>query len=750
MVARERINPYVGPRSFKRGEALYGRDRELLDLLDLLIADRIVVLHSPSGAGKTSLIQAALSPKLYEEKFEVLPILRVNQETPPGTRRPPDANRYVLSAMLYLERSIPDQARLDELAVTDFATYLDRYETIGSRRPQSVLIFDQFEEVLRLDPTDQQAKAAFFDQIGNALRDRNRWALFAIREEFLGALEPYLRSVPTQLRARFRLDLLGEAAALKAIQLPAKSEHVTFTDAAATLLVNDLRQIQVQLAEGNTERRAGPYVEPVELQVVCQRLWDHLPAEASEITPEHVQSIGDVDTALSKYYSEKVAAISGETSVRERSIREWFDRELITEQGIRGQVLQQSGRSRDLDNRAIAKLVDAHLVRGEQRLGATWFELAHDRLINPIRKSNAEWYHATLSPLQIEADLWARSNRPDGMLLRGESLEHAEAWAEAHRDELAPRETDFLNACREARAIANRQRRQSRAIRYLALGLSVMLAGVVYQYNMQWQEHRHWGYLRDLRTGDPHKMDGRWASVGRSTEDIKNNVDVRPKIVSRMQLFIDQTKMASEMRSLNGTTHNSQFMYYGDSEQLEDGDILVLAGVAAFEYRSISYGRLQFWEPRIDVAKPPAAAWGLVIDGTKKRVHYLTAESTALALGADGGLTLDAAAGKQPLLLVEKESQTYSGFTVTVEPSAGRLWADLKEGDYTYVSCPVPAGTRIDLVDAQRLRAAGNCKFLRQREYDERRGPRPISEGPLEYEDVRFQILAFPQNAVNH
>ena len=39
-----RLNPYAGPRSFPRGEKLYGRQRETAELLDLLIAERIVLL----------------------------------------------------------------------------------------------------------------------------------------------------------------------------------------------------------------------------------------------------------------------------------------------------------------------------------------------------------------------------------------------------------------------------------------------------------------------------------------------------------------------------------------------------------------------------------------------------------------------------------------------------------------------------------------------------------------------------------
>ena len=37
-------NPYVGPRAFRPDETLYGRDDESRALLDLLIAERIVLL----------------------------------------------------------------------------------------------------------------------------------------------------------------------------------------------------------------------------------------------------------------------------------------------------------------------------------------------------------------------------------------------------------------------------------------------------------------------------------------------------------------------------------------------------------------------------------------------------------------------------------------------------------------------------------------------------------------------------------
>jgi hypothetical protein len=154
------LNPYVGPRAFQPGETLYGRDREVLELLDLVLAERIVLLHSPSGAGKTSLIQAALIPRLKEEGFEVLPVIRVRIEQLVGTETAQGLNRYVLSTLVSLEQDVDTDKQSDgaELARMSLDDYLSQRPAEAENR---VLIFDQFEEIL-LDPADQSAKREFF------------------------------------------------------------------------------------------------------------------------------------------------------------------------------------------------------------------------------------------------------------------------------------------------------------------------------------------------------------------------------------------------------------------------------------------------------------------------------------------------------------------------------------------------------------------------------------------------------------
>ena len=135
--------------------------------------------------------------------------------------------------------------------------YLNRHP-IASGANSSVLIFDQFEEILTVDPTNLAAKADFFAQVGAALRNRQRWALFSMREDYMAALAPYLPRIPTRLNSTYRLDLLGTAAAQQAIQQPARSGGVEFDAAAATRLIDDLRRVHVQQPDGTVEEQLGP------------------------------------------------------------------------------------------------------------------------------------------------------------------------------------------------------------------------------------------------------------------------------------------------------------------------------------------------------------------------------------------------------------------------------------------------------------------------------------------------------------
>jgi Tol biopolymer transport system component len=463
-------NPYVGPRAFNKGERIFGRDREVRQLFQMLAARRIILLHSPSGAGKTSLVQAGLIPRLEENGFQVLPPARLNQEPPDALHADNGFNRYVFSLLLSLEETLEDELKTpsEKLASISLLEYLASRFNLEEDPDLVALIIDQFEELLTIDPTDTDQKQAFFAQVGQVLQNEYLWALFVIREDYLGALEPYIRAIPTRLANTFRLDLLGESAAGQAIQEPARQAGVEFTDQAVEKLVNDLCLVQVQQSDGSFRELPGPYVEPVQLQVVCHRLWQNLPPGKAEITEDDLEVIGDVDQSLAAYYAERVATIAANTGIRERLMRQWIQNKLITKDGVRLPVLKGQNETEGLSNQVINMLVDAYLVRGEKRGGKIWYELAHDRLVRPVRENNETWFEENLSLLQRQAELW-KKDRPYYLLLRNRALQEAVEWAEGHADELTEDDRAFLEASQKAQEREEKERQARRQERELAM-----------------------------------------------------------------------------------------------------------------------------------------------------------------------------------------------------------------------------------------------------------------------------------------
>ena len=479
----QRKNPFVGPRAIEFGELIHGRERETVELAYKLIPERVVLLYSPSGAGKTSLIQAALLEKLEAEGFQpIKKLLRINLDPPPWAQEIEGFNRYAYSTLTSLEEGRPEGERLtaETLAGLRLPDYLAKHA-----QTRTVLIFDQFEEILTLDPTGVQAKRAFFQQVGQALKDKTLWALFALREDHAAGLDPYRGEIPTRFRNTFRLDLLGKSAARQAIQRTARQEGVDFTDPAVDLLIDDLCLVRVQRADGHVDEQPGQYVEPMHLQVVCRRLWEKLEPGDMDITKAEVGAIGDVDQSLAEYFASEIQTISTTREVSERKIRAWFEHALISEGGIRKQVLMDVERSEGLENEAIRYLVDSHLVRREERRGAIWFELAHDRLVHPVQANNAAWYAAHLNLLQKQAALWNRQRRPASLLLAGTELKEAQRWAEAYPAEILDIERDFLEEAsrRDEELRAQQEQEQRLAIAHELAGVERERAEALRQRN---------------------------------------------------------------------------------------------------------------------------------------------------------------------------------------------------------------------------------------------------------------------------
>jgi hypothetical protein len=464
-------NPFAGPRPLTLDDRIYGRDREIGELRHQISAERIVLLHSPSGAGKSSLINAGLSPEL-SDRFDVWTPTRVNAQ-PTGL---PVSNRYVWSAVMGFEQELPQERRRppETFATVTLKEYVKQRPRRQGVPPNILLIFDQFEEVLRLAPADSNVKREFFRQLGEMLIDPGVWALLVLREDYLALLDPYAQLIPTHFRNRYRLELLSREQAKESIGEIALTGGRSFTEGALNELVANLAATQVQSYDGSFVRQEGEYVEPLLLQVACRRLWDDLPEvsspEDSSIRVAEVRKFGDLSNALSCYYADVVHKVAADSTARERAIREWIGERLIRD-GVRDQVRKGAGSSEGLDNQLIDGpdgLVDSHLLRNESHSGVYYFELSHDRLLEPVRENNREWFDTHLNKFQKVAKVWDAGGWPSGMLVVDEELAEAQRWARTQTS-LTAGEVKFLAASVGAQAALDKDRLQARRERQLAI-----------------------------------------------------------------------------------------------------------------------------------------------------------------------------------------------------------------------------------------------------------------------------------------
>lgn len=299
MTANPQDSPYVGlvPYSERDAERFCGRTVEIETLVSLTLGNRCIVVHGPSGVGKSSLLRAGVSATLQK--------VATAQNEAFGK---PD---FVVAYCSDWKESVPLQSVTAAIAsawrIPGLEASLDLRsavtEGVNKRNTDLVLVLDQFEEFFLYHPdaiaAPTTAAGSWLSQIASLMGDSHNsietgrattlpvHLVIALREEALAKLDGLHRLIPTLFDKVYRVAPLTVKQAREAVLEPLgwwnqlhPDQTVSATEEFADRVAEEVRQGQVSFDHisqaRQTTTRGTEDVDAVEapfLQLVLDTVW---------------------------------------------------------------------------------------------------------------------------------------------------------------------------------------------------------------------------------------------------------------------------------------------------------------------------------------------------------------------------------------------------------------------------------------------------------------------------------------------
>jgi tetratricopeptide (TPR) repeat protein len=349
-------------------------------------ASKLTVLYGGSGVGKTSLLQAGVIPLLDAERVDLLPIGRVSAAVLSA-----DQSRHNPYTFSFLGSVAPERQpeEIINLSILNFLRQREvKRDQYGDPLP-ILLAIDQAEEFIDQLAYRPDVAMRFLSELALSLRrNRETRLLLTVREDRLPAVLPFERALAGRSHSRFRLLPFGIPAAREAIENPLQGTPRRFEPGVVDELVGDLRTVRITNRLGETRPLLTGTVDPVQVQVVCSELWESLPARARIITSAHVRRYGNIDRFLATFCTRALSAVAHDHDISVARLRSWLQQVFITELGTRGTAYEGLGQTAGMPNAVVRALEDRHLIKAEHRGGTRWYELQHDRLIEPLQQAH--------------------------------------------------------------------------------------------------------------------------------------------------------------------------------------------------------------------------------------------------------------------------------------------------------------------------------------------------------------------------
>jgi hypothetical protein len=450
-------SPWLGLRSFTEDAQpfFFGRSEELDDLYERILDKSLAILFGQSGLGKSSLLQAALIPRL--RSAGLLPVfIRFDHDADAPTLEYQllDRLRAALESAGYVRQATTVRTALaNRQGSGEFSHFLwllfhdpalgliPQRGTPNENFPRPVFLIDQFEEIFTLGerPARRYTSTAFRETLASLVENRppaslramleedddlverldykaqHVKVLLSLREDFLHMLERWRRSLPSVMENRFELRMLGGTQAFLAVVRP--GELRPDKPAIIPETVGEAIVRFVAAAQEGVPLHEIDAVPPL-LSLVCAELnAQRLDAGNDQIT--QAQFEGHSDDILSSFYLRSFdLATYGSTlegvpraAAALKNMRRLIEDRLLSPDGFRESIaldtiareLSQTA-GPDVSRAILDGLVLRRLLTVEERGGVRRIELAHDVLTRIVRVSRDERHEA-------EAVLRARSEK---------------------------------------------------------------------------------------------------------------------------------------------------------------------------------------------------------------------------------------------------------------------------------------------------------------------------------------------------
>lgn len=509
--------PYRGLSAFTPQDAewFFGRERATAALVERIfeqVGSGPLMLVAPSGAGKSSLLNAGLVPALRRGDLPM-----------PGADRWPVVLLTPTSHPLdeLLERTAKvlggdlgptaDEVRENPTVLLDSVRAMsDEPPTApGDRRPpppRLVLIVDQFEELFTLCSDDEERRA--FVRVLRALattgpeQDTHAPAVvvLGVRADFTGSCLGLPELTPVLTDGLFVLEPMSVTELRESITRPAALAGVTLEPGLVPLLLRDagLRD-EPETALQDTARVTGIGARETPsgaLPLVSHALlatWQR--RTGSALTVDGYERAGGIQGAIARTAENVFARLY---PAEQKTIRRILSRLVLVADGAgatrrrmsRAALMEQLGEA-DGTAAALDAFVRARLIT----LDSDTVEITHEALLHAWPRLR-DWIHADRAGLLLHQQLahaaaeWGREGRDPSALYRGTRLDTVRSWADESDgwNRLGPGEEAFLRASQAEedgrRRQAGRQvrlRQSMLATLVVLLGLAVTAGGLAYQ-----------------------------------------------------------------------------------------------------------------------------------------------------------------------------------------------------------------------------------------------------------------------------